>query len=110
MLFGIYASISVVVHLFAEGYLSTGTWGDRQLRLCADMVWSTLTWPRLYNETSATVIGLTRCSPNACNWIATRVEQEKRKAAEFQLDCYIRADKTGQAPYFDQNSDDMADL
>lgn len=29
MLFEVYASMSVTFHLFAKGYLSTGTWGDR---------------------------------------------------------------------------------
>ncbi|GAQ84697.1 hypothetical protein KFL_002010135 [Klebsormidium nitens] len=104
------AWVCSVLHLFAKGYISTGIWGDRQLRLAGEFLWTSLTFARLYSITMGTVIDLACVWPNGRTWIAERVEQEKRKVAENHLDCYVRADRTGQAPCFEHKADDTADL
>ncbi|GAQ84696.1 hypothetical protein KFL_002010120 [Klebsormidium nitens] len=111
MLLAIYVGVSWLVHLFAKGFFSTGTeWGDRLLKHHADTIWSTVTYFRLFFDTAYALMGIFCGWPSTRTWIAKRVEQETRKAAAYQLDCYIRADKTRQPPYFDQNTKDTLDL
>ncbi|GAQ84692.1 hypothetical protein KFL_002010080 [Klebsormidium nitens] len=68
---------------------------------------------RLQQETAWAALGL--CfevlhGPKTRAWIAARVEQERSKAAEYQLDCYIHADNCHEAPSFDQDPEDTEDL
>ncbi|GAQ84691.1 hypothetical protein KFL_002010070 [Klebsormidium nitens] len=110
----LYCCLPLLVQWVSQGRLRTGIeWADRRLQHFCMKIWSYFTWLRLTLEMSWVVRALSAGgskSEKACTWIARRVSEERNKAADHQLDSYVRADNLKIAPSFDDNTVDTEDL